>query len=248
MTSPHTFDLAYAASGERIHDVQTEPLGGAPAAATARSLAPAGRSRRAAPRPRASRRAWACSSCWSSRCSTPTRSRRNWETRRDELPAPIGAGSAGPFEIDLRRDGPHALVVGTTGSGKSELLRSIVCSLAALHPPTRVSFLLFDYKGGAAFGPCGGLPHVFDVVSDLDEHLSQRALIALDAELLRRERILADAGRQGHARPRAQVSRSVRRRRSCSRSTSSPSCATRCRSSSTASSTSRSAGAASACT
>ena len=193
MTSQHTFDLAYAASGERIADVQTEPLGGSQAALTARSLAPLvdrGARRRAT--------------------GVPTRVglldlldldvldadaiATNWETRRDELTAPIGGGSAGPFQIDLRRDGPHALVVGTTGSGKSELLRSIVCSLAARHPPTRVSFLLFDYKGGAAFGPCGGLPHVFDVVSDLDEHLSQRALIALDAELLRRERILAEAG------------------------------------------------------
>jgi S-DNA-T family DNA segregation ATPase FtsK/SpoIIIE len=193
MTSPHTFDLAYTASGERMADVQAEPLGGSAAAATARALAPLvdrGARRRAT--------------------GVPTRVgllelleleeldadaiAAHWETGRDELAAPIGAGSAGPFQIDLRRDGPHALVVGTTGSGKSELLRSIVCSLAALYPPTRVSFLLFDYKGGAAFGPCGGLPHVFDVVSDLDEHLSQRALIALDAELLRRERILADAG------------------------------------------------------
>ena len=193
MTSAQTFDLAYAASGDLMSDVRIEPLGGSAAAATARSLAPLvdrGARRRAT--------------------GVPTRVgllellelevldgdaiAANWESPRDALAAPIGAGSAGPFEIDLRRDGPHALLVGTTGSGKSELLRSIVCSLAALHPPTRVSFLLFDYKGGAAFGPCGGLPHVFDVVSDLDEHLSQRALIALDAELLRRERILADAG------------------------------------------------------
>ena len=117
-----------------------------------------------------------------------------WVLPRDNLAAPVGAGATGPFTVDLRRDGPHSLVVGTTGSGKSELLRTLVCSLAVLHPPTRVSFLLFDYKGGAAFGPCVGLPHVVDVVSDLDDQLARRALIALEAELVRRERILSDAG------------------------------------------------------
>jgi S-DNA-T family DNA segregation ATPase FtsK/SpoIIIE len=193
MTSPQTFDLVFASSGQRFGDVRSERLGAAAASSTARVLAPLvdrGARRRAT--------------------GVPTRVgllellgleevdsdaiEALWESAGGELVAPIGAGSAGAFKIDLRRDGPHALVVGTTGSGKSELLRSIVCALAALHPPTRVSFLLFDYKGGAAFGPCAGLPHVFDVVSDLDEHLSQRALIALDAELLRRERLLAEVG------------------------------------------------------
>ena len=117
-----------------------------------------------------------------------------WLEPRDSLGAPVGAAAGGPFSIDLRRDGPHSLVVGTTGSGKSELLRTLVTSLAVLHPPNRISFLLFDYKGGAAFGPCAGLPHVVDVVSDLDDQLARRALIALEAELVRRERILADAG------------------------------------------------------
>lgn len=193
VTSVQTVNIAFATSGERIGGVQAEPIGVATAAATARALAPLidrGARRRSS--------------------GVPTRVGllelleledleadaicARWERQTDDLAAPIGAGSAGALEIDLRRDGPHALVVGTTGSGKSELLRSIVCALAAVHPPTRVSFLLFDYKGGAAFGPCRGLPHVFDVVSDLDEHLSQRALIALDAELLRRERILAEVG------------------------------------------------------
>ena len=193
ISSSHTFDLAFAASGERISDVRGEPLGAAPAAATARSLAPLfdrGAARRSSGVPS---RVGLLELLGLEELDGDALAAL-WESSRDDLSAPVGAGDGGPFEIDLRRDGPHALVVGTTGSGKSELLRSIVCALAALHPPTRVSFLLFDYKGGAAFGPCAGLPHVFDVVSDLDEHLSQRALIALDAELMRRERILADAG------------------------------------------------------
>ena len=61
----------------------------------------------------------------------------------------VGCGRA--LNIDLRRDGPHALIAGTTGSGKSELLRTMVAALAAHHPPDQLTFLFVDYKGGAAF-------------------------------------------------------------------------------------------------
>ncbi|MCW2494573.1 FtsK/SpoIIIE domain-containing protein [Jatrophihabitans sp.] len=98
------------------------------------------------------------------------------------------------MELDLDRDGPHALIAGTTGSGKSELLRSLVVALATCHPPTAVTFLLVDYKGGAAFGECARLPHVTGLVTDLDAHLTRRALRSLRAELQRRERLLAEAG------------------------------------------------------
>jgi DNA segregation ATPase FtsK/SpoIIIE, S-DNA-T family len=104
--------------------------------------------------------------------------------------APIGATADGTFTFDPRVDGPHALIAGTTGSGKSELLQTLVCSLAATYPPNRMSFLLIDYKGGAAFRECMELPHVVGMVTDLDGHLSQRALTAMNAELLRRERDL----------------------------------------------------------
>ncbi len=87
------------------------------------------------------------------------------------------------MQIDLRSDGPHALIAGTTGAGKSELLRTVVASLAARHPPSRLTFLLVDYKGGAAFAPCRAFPHVLDVVSDLDAELGERALVSLDAEI-----------------------------------------------------------------
>ncbi len=116
-----------------------------------------------------------------------------WQQRAPGIGAEIGMAAGTPLTIDLRSDGPHALIAGTTGAGKSELLRTIVASLAATHPPNRLAFLLIDYKGGAAFAPCAGLPHVLDVVSDLDAELGERALVSLGAEMKRRERLLAEA-------------------------------------------------------
>jgi S-DNA-T family DNA segregation ATPase FtsK/SpoIIIE len=117
-----------------------------------------------------------------------------WAEWRGDLRATVGVGADGILELDLRSEGPHALIAGTTGSGKSELLRTLVAAAAASIPPNRLSFLLVDYKGGAAFAPCAALPHVVDIVSDLDEHLAERALVSLNAELKRRERILAEFG------------------------------------------------------
>ena len=118
----------------------------------------------------------------------------HWDERSEGFGAVVGAGMQGPFSVDLRADGPHALVAGMTGSGKSELLQTLIASLAARHPPTRLSFLLVDYKGGAAFKDCTALPHTVGLVTDLDAHLTQRALVSLNAELQARERLLRDAG------------------------------------------------------
>ena len=96
--------------------------------------------------------------------------------------------------IDLSRDGPHALIAGTTGAGKSELLQTLIASLACANRPDAMTFVLVDYKGGSAFKDCVRLPHVTGMVTDLDAHLTQRALASLSAELTRRERILAAAG------------------------------------------------------
>ncbi len=105
----------------------------------------------------------------------------------------LGVGTEGPAVVDLRRDGPHVLVAGTTGAGKSELLQTLVAGLAVANRPDELSFVLVDYKGGAAFGSCAELPHTAGLVTDLDEHLAERALTSLGAELARRERLLRDA-------------------------------------------------------
>ncbi|MGI9096949.1 MAG: FtsK/SpoIIIE domain-containing protein [Solirubrobacteraceae bacterium] len=108
--------------------------------------------------------------------------------------APLGVTERGVFSLDLVRDGPHGLIGGTTGSGKSELLRSLVAGLAACADPTQLTFVLIDYKGGAAFDECARLPHTVGMVTDLDAQLGERALLALDAEVRYRERRLRDAG------------------------------------------------------
>lgn len=106
----------------------------------------------------------------------------------------LGVAADGQLAVDLRTDGPHALVAGTTGAGKSELLQTLITSLALGNRPDTLAFVLVDYKGGAAFRDCALLPHCVGLVTDLDGHLVQRALVSLDAELKRRERILAEAG------------------------------------------------------
>jgi S-DNA-T family DNA segregation ATPase FtsK/SpoIIIE len=107
---------------------------------------------------------------------------------------PIGIGDEGVVHVDLVRDGPHGLVGGTTGSGKSELLRSLVAGMAARVDPEHLVFVLVDYKGGSAFDECSRLPHVVGLVTDLDEQLAERALRSLEAELRHRERTLREAG------------------------------------------------------
>ncbi len=106
----------------------------------------------------------------------------------------IGVAGDGVVDIDLERDGPHALMAGTTGAGKSELLRTLVVGLAAGSSPDHLTFVLIDYKGGSTFDACARLPHVVGVVTDLDEHLANRALRSLHAELRRRELLLRGVG------------------------------------------------------
>ncbi|MGA9762046.1 MAG: FtsK/SpoIIIE domain-containing protein [Gaiellaceae bacterium] len=119
---------------------------------------------------------------------------RRWQEKTRGLDAEIGVSGDGAFSTDLRTDGPHTLLAGTTGSGKSELLQTLIASLALAHPPNVITFLLIDYKGGAAFKECVRLPHTVGLVTDLDAHLTERVLQSLNAELRRREHVLRAAG------------------------------------------------------
>ena len=130
--------------------------------------------------------------------STPATSLliERWKTASPgEAPrAAIGRSETGVVSIDLATDGPHGLIGGTTGAGKSELLRTLVSSFALSSSPEELTFVLIDYKGGSAFDACVGLPHVVGLLTDLDEQLGERALVSLEAELRRREEILRLAG------------------------------------------------------
>lgn len=118
------------------------------------------------------------------------------------LRAAIGRREDGSvLELDLTEAaragmGPHGLLVGATGSGKSELLRTLVASLAAGHDPAVLSFLLVDFKGGAAFSELARLPHVAGLVTNLADDLAEleRVRAALLGELARRQQVLHDAG------------------------------------------------------
>jgi DNA segregation ATPase FtsK/SpoIIIE, S-DNA-T family len=103
----------------------------------------------------------------------------------------IGVDEAGGVvEIDLLGDTPHALVGGTTGSGKSEFLRAVALSWASQSPPRERAILLVDFKGGSAFAELSELPHVVGLITDLDSVGAQRALRSLRAEIRRREALL----------------------------------------------------------
>ena len=136
---------------------------------------------------------------------TPDAVSRRWTATRGtaDLRALIGAGRDGPLELDLVADGPHLLVGGTTGSGKSELLRSLVASLATFADADHLAFVLIDYKGGAAFDRCSDMPHVAGMVTDLDDRLAERALVCLEAELRHREQRLRAVGAEDLAAFRA---------------------------------------------
>ncbi len=129
---------------------------------------------------------------------------RTWRPRtpRDFLRVPIGVDDFGaPLLLDLKESaqlgmGPHGICIGATGSGKSEMLRTLVLGLAVSHPPEDLAMILVDYKGGAAFAPFARLPHVAGLIDNLadDPQLTRRARASIAGEVRRRQELLRDAG------------------------------------------------------
>ena len=128
----------------------------------------------------------------------------SWRPRPapDRLRVPIGTAEDGrAVHLDLKESarggmGPHGLVIGATGSGKSELLRTLVLGLAVTHSPGDLNLVLVDFKGGATFAGLAALPHVSAVITNLAEELAlvERMQDALTGELLRRQQVLRRAG------------------------------------------------------
>jgi len=129
--------------------------------------------------------------------------RTAWRQRaaRDFLRIPIGVDDHGaPLLLDLKESaqlgmGPHGICIGATGSGKSELLRTLVLSLALTHSPDDLSMVLVDFKGGAAFSPFTSLPHVAGLIDNLadDPQLTRRARESIEGEVVRRQEMLKAA-------------------------------------------------------
>nr|WP_272954997.1 type VII secretion protein EccCa [Kribbella shirazensis] len=127
-----------------------------------------------------------------------------WRPRTDRsfLRVPLGVDDSGNVVlVDLKESaqlgmGPHGLCIGATGSGKSEVLRTMVMALQATHSPEDLSFVLVDFKGGATFAPFEGVPHVAGIITNLrdDASLIERAYKSLEGEVLRRQQALKDAG------------------------------------------------------
>jgi S-DNA-T family DNA segregation ATPase FtsK/SpoIIIE len=114
-----------------------------------------------------------------------------WQGPREySLEFPIGLSAEGTFRLDLVEQGPHTLIGGTSGAGKSELLQTLVLSLAANYPPDQLNFLFVDYKGGASSAEFRDLPHTVGYVTNLNGRMSLRALTSLRAELQRRMTLL----------------------------------------------------------
>ncbi len=127
-----------------------------------------------------------------------------WRPRpaRDRLRVPIGLGEGGSLvHLDIKESaqqgmGPHGLVIGATGSGKSEFLRTLVLGLALTHSPDQLNMVLVDFKGGATFAGMSQMPHVSAVITNLAQELTlvDRMQDALSGEMVRRQELLRDAG------------------------------------------------------
>ena len=114
---------------------------------------------------------------------------QRWSAQRyaSDIRCYLGVSSGGSLNIGLSEHGPHWLLGGTTGAGKSQLLRSLVLSAALRYPPERLGLILVDFKGSAGLGPLAQLPHALSVLSNFDMSAVERALEFLRADIHRRE-------------------------------------------------------------
>lgn len=132
-----------------------------------------------------------------------------WRPRlaRDRLRVPIGVTPQGqPVALDIKESaqqgmGPHGLIIGATGSGKSEVLRTLVLALAMTHSSEDLNFVLVDFKGGATFAGMADMPHVSAIITNLGEELTlvDRMQDALQGEMVRRQELLRSAGNFANA-------------------------------------------------
>jgi len=136
---------------------------------------------------------------WGAREVDELRIRDLWKSNKPfkSLAVPIGIKSGGKriiFDLHEKAHGPHGLVAGATGSGKSEFLQSLICSLAINFHPYEVAFVLVDFKGGGMANYFLELPHLVGVITNLEGGLAKRALTAIRSELRRRQEILGKHG------------------------------------------------------
>lgn len=122
---------------------------------------------------------------------------RNWSTSQvyKTMSAPIGVSKSGVIALDLhdKAHGPHGLVAGTTGSGKSEILQTYILSMAVLFHPYEVGFVIIDFKGGGMVNQFKNLPHLVGAITNIDGKEIDRSLKSIKAELQKRQRLFAEA-------------------------------------------------------
>ena len=111
------------------------------------------------------------------------------------MAAPIGTTKSGMVYLDLhdKAHGPHGLVAGTTGSGKSELLQTYILAMATLYAPSEVGFVIIDFKGGGMVNQFKELPHLIGAITNIDGKAINRSLKSIKAELQKRQRYFAEA-------------------------------------------------------
>lgn len=120
-----------------------------------------------------------------------------WKTSHvfRSMAAPVGVSKTGIISLDLhdKAHGPHGLVAGTTGSGKSEILQTYILSMATLFHPYEVGFMIIDFKGGGMVNQFEELPHLLGAITNIDGKAINRSLKSIKAELQKRQRLFADA-------------------------------------------------------